>query len=115
MLLAGVGLYSVTAVAVNAREREFGVRTALGALAQRLLRGVIARGLLDVGIGLAIGLVLATVAARVLGRFLFDVGAIDPFAWLATVATLLLAGLAATAMPALRAARVAPMQALRND
>lgn len=115
MLLAGVGLYSVTAVAVAARQREFGVRAALGASAQRLLRGVVGHGLLDLGIGLAIGLVLATVAARVLARFLFGVGAADPFAWLATVATLLLAGLAATALPALRAARVAPMQALRND
>lgn len=115
MLLASVGLYSVTAVAVTAREREFGVRAALGASAQRLLRGVVGRGLLDVGIGLAIGLVLAMIAARVLSRFLFDVGATDPFAWLVTLGALLLAGLAATALPALRAARVEPMQALRND
>lgn len=115
MLLAGVGLYSVTAVAVTARQREFGVRVALGASAQRLLRGVVGRGLLDVGIGLAIGGVLAVIAARLLERFLFDVGATDPLAWLATLAALSLAGLAATAVPALRAARVPPMQALRND
>ncbi len=115
MLLAGVGLYSVTAVAVASRQREFGVRAALGASAQRLLRGVIGRGLLDVGIGLAIGIVLATAAARLLDRFLFEVGATDPLAWIATLAALLLAGIAATAIPALRAARVPPMQALRND
>lgn len=115
VLLATVSLYSVTSVAVASRQREYGVRAALGASARRLLRGVIGRGLLDLGIGLAIGLVLATIAARVLDRFLFGVGALDPLAWLATLAALLLAGLAATAVPALRAARVAPMQALRND
>lgn len=115
MLLAGVGLYSVTAVAVTTRQREFGVRAALGASAQRLLRGVIGRGLLDVGIGLVIGIVLAAIAARLLDRFLFGVGAADPLAWLATIVALLLAGLAATAIPALRAARVPPMQALRGD
>ncbi len=115
ILLAGVGLYSVTAVAVTARQREFGVRAALGASAQRLLRGVVGRGLLDVGVGLAIGLVLATISARVLGRFLFDVNAVDPFAWITTLAALLFAGLAATAIPARRAARVDPMVALRSE
>lgn len=114
-LLAGVGLYSVTAVAVATRRREYGVRAALGAAPGRLLRGVVARGVADVAIGLGLGLALAMVAAGLLDRFLFGVGAADPLALAATVAVLLLAGLAATTLPALRAARIAPMTALRND
>ncbi|MBN8727565.1 MAG: ABC transporter permease [Xanthomonadales bacterium] len=115
ILLAAVGLYSVTAVAVATRRREYGVRAALGAAPTRLLRGVVGRGLADVGLGIAIGLALALAAARLLDRFLFGVGAADPLALAATVAVLLGAGLAATALPALRAARTAPMTALRND
>ena len=115
ILLAGIGLYSVTAVAVATRRREFGVRAALGAPPTTLLRGVLGAGLRDVGLGLAIGLTAAIAAGRLLERFLFGVHAADPLALAATFAVLLTAGLAATALPALRAARVAPMQALRND
>lgn len=115
MLLASVGLYSVTSVAVSTRQREFGVRAALGAKPARLRSGVFGSGLRDVGIGLAIGLIAALVAARLLDRFLFGVVAADPLALLATVAALLLAGFAATALPALRAGRIAPMEALRDE
>lgn len=115
IVLAAVGLYSITSVAVAARRREFGVRAALGAAPSRLLRGVVGRGIADVGIGLAIGLALAIVAARLLDRFLFGVGAADPFALAATVAVLLLAGFAATALPGWRATRVQPIEVLRQD
>ncbi len=115
IVLASVGLYSVTAVAVASRRREFGVRAALGASAPRLMRGVVARGLVDVAIGLAAGLALALAAGRLLERFLHGVGAADPLAWIATLAVLGLAGLLATVLPAVRAARVAPMEALRDD
>lgn len=115
IVLAGVGLYSVTAVAVAARRREFGVRAALGAPPSRLLRGVVGRGIADAGAGLAIGLVLAVVAARMLDRFLFGVGAADPLALAATVAVLLGAALAATVLPGWRAARSQPLEALRQD
>lgn len=115
LLLAAIGLYSVTAVAVAMRTREFGVRAALGAKPSSLRRGVLHSGLRDVGIGLGLGLIAALVAARLLDRFLFGVGAADPLALLATIVALLLAGLAATALPALRAGRIAPMEALRDE
>ncbi len=115
LLLAAIGLYSVTAVAVAMRTREFGVRAALGAKPSSLRHGVLRSGLRDVGIGLAIGLIAALVAARLLDRFLFGVGAADPLALLATIVALFLAGFAATALPAVRAGRVAPMEALRDE
>ncbi|WP_300621071.1 ADOP family duplicated permease [Dokdonella sp.] len=115
VLLAGVGLYSVTAVAVTARRREYGVRAALGAAPSRLMRGVLRSGLVDVGLGLAFGLAAALAGGRLLQGFLFGVDAADPLALAATFAVLLAAGLVATALPALRAARVDPMTALRND
>jgi putative ABC transport system permease protein len=115
LLLAGVGLYSVTAVAVATRRREYGVRAALGAAPLRLMRGVVDGGLRDVAIGLGVGLVAALGASRLLARFLFETGPADPAALAITVAALLLAGLLATALPALRAARQSPMQALRGE
>lgn len=115
ILLAGVGLYSVTAVAVTARRREYGVRAALGAAPSRLMRGVLRSGLVDVGLGLAFGLAAALAGGRLLEGFLYGVDAADPLALAVTFAVLLAAGLVATALPALRAARVDPMTALRND
>ncbi|ANB16371.1 ADOP family duplicated permease [Dokdonella koreensis] len=115
LLLAGVGLYSVTAVAVATRRREYGVRAALGAAPLRLMRGVVDGGLRDVGLGLVIGLAAAVGASRLLERFLFDTGPADPLALGATVAALFVAGLLATVLPALRAARQSPMQALRSE
>lgn len=115
LLLAGVGLYSVTAVAVAARRREFGVRAALGAAPLRLMRGVVDGGLRDVAIGLCVGLIAALGASRLLERFLFEIGPADPAALAVTVVALLLAGLLATVLPALRASRQSPMQALRGE
>lgn len=115
IVLAAVGLYSVTAVAVASRQREYGVRAALGAAPGRLLRGVFGRSLTDLGLGLGIGLALAFAAASLLEGFLFGVGAADPLALATTVVVLFGAGAAATALPALRAARTAPMVALRNE
>jgi ABC-type antimicrobial peptide transport system permease subunit len=80
-----------------------------------LLRSVLGAGLRDVAIGLAIGLVVALAAASLLERFLFGVAASDPLALSATLVVLLGAGFAATVLPALRAARIAPIEALRNE
>ncbi|RDS79240.1 permease [Dyella monticola] len=119
LLLAATGLYAVVAVAVTAREREFGVRMALGAAPQRLLSLVLRGGLMQILMGLAIGAVVALAASHAMAVLLMTLlgrsNAFDPVAMLGVCVVLALAGLLACLLPALRAARVAPMRALRGE
>lgn len=119
LLLAAAGLYAVMAVAVAAREREFGVRMALGAAPRRLLGLVLRGGLIQIVAGLAIGVAVALAASHALAAMLMTLlgrsNAIDPVAMLGVCAVLALAGLLACLLPAMRAARVAPMRALRGE
>lgn len=115
LLLASVGLYAVTAVAVAARRHEFGVRAALGASQSRLLKQVLREAGWQVGIGLAIGLAIAMALSRLMQSFLFEIGVADPPAIVAVLLTLSVSGVLASLLPALRAARVEPMQALRVE
>ncbi len=114
LLLAAVGLYAVTAVTVAARTGEFGVRAAMGATPRRLARQVLGECARQVLLGLGIGLVAALSLSRLVQHFLFGVGAADPLALAAVVIVLALAAVLASLVPALRAARVSPMQALRG-
>ena len=115
LLLAGVGLYGVTAFAVSQRTREFGIRIALGASEGDVVGLVLRRGAVLTAWGLAIGLLLAFVVTRFLAGLLFGVSALDPVAF-AGVA-ILLAGVAAAAsyIPARRAAAVDAMESLRYE
>jgi putative ABC transport system permease protein len=118
LLLAGVGLYAVMSVAVAAREHEFGVRTALGATPWALLRLVLREGLLQTGIGLVLGVILAlslSVAMRSIVEALGSTRVIDPPSIVVACAILALSGLLACLLPALHAARVPPMRALRGE
>lgn len=118
LLLAVAGIYAVMAVAVAAREREFGVRTALGASPARLMRLVLCGGLLQIGIGLALGVGIALGLSRVLKSLLEQIGrdsTFDPLAIAGVCIVLAVAGLLACVLPALRAARVQPMHALRGE
>jgi predicted permease len=116
--LAAAGMYAVMAMAVAAREHEFGVRMALGAAPRRLLYLVLGGGLVQIGAGLACGLGLAVLLSGRLGGLLYALGrhdAIDPAAMSLVAAVLASAGLLACLLPALRAARVQPMRALRGE
>ncbi len=119
LMLAAAGLYAVMAVAVAAREREFGVRLALGAAPARLLRLVLRGGLLQVALGLAIGVAATLGVSHALSAVLMGLlgraNAFDPAVALGVGAVLVLAGLLACLIPAMRAGRVQPMDALRGE
>ena len=115
LLLAAVGIYGVIAYGVAQRTREIGIRMAMGAASGPLLRMVLRQAMGPVLAGLALGLVAAVVASRVLRTMLFGVPAIDPMTFAAVSLFLLGVALAACYGPARRAARSDPMVALRAD
>jgi len=107
----------VMTVAVTARQREFGVRMALGASSSGMVRMVLQGGLRQIAIGLFLGMGITLALSRVLGAVLeeIDRSVFDPLAMLGVCMVLALAGLLACLLPALRAARVPPMHALRGE
>jgi ABC-type antimicrobial peptide transport system permease subunit len=115
LLLGAVGLYGVLSYLVSSRQREIGVRIALGAPRASVLGMVVRRGLAMAGIGTAIGLVAAFLLTRYLRDVLFGVEPTDPMTYgLVIVSMLVVAGLA-SAIPARRAATVDPAIAFRSD
>jgi predicted permease len=115
MTLAAIGLYGVMSYTVTQRARELGVRLALGAEAREVLNLVLLQGLSLALTGVGIGLVAAFAVTRVMKNMLFNLSATDPLTFL-TIALLLVAvALAASYLPALRATRVNPIEALRSE
>jgi predicted permease len=115
MLLAAIGLYGVIAYSVARRTKEIGIRLALGARRGSVVTLVMQQGLLVAVTGLAFGCLLAAIAARTISSSLYGVRASDPVSWLAASAVLLGVSAVANVIPAWRASRVEPSQALRMD
>src|SRR3712207_998639 len=115
LFLAVIGVYGVMAYTVNQRTQEMGIRMALGAQRQHILRMVVRQGLTLAAIGLGIGLVLALGATRALSAFLLGVSAFDPAVFAGVTAALAAAAVAASLGPARRAMKVDPLVALRYD
>jgi macrolide transport system ATP-binding/permease protein len=115
LLLAISGLYGLVAYNVSRRTREIGIRIAIGAGPSDVLRLVMGKGLVLVGTGTAIGLVLGLALERLMNAMLFNAGGVDIVAYIVIVPSLLLATLLATYVPARRASRIAPTQALRYE
>ena len=115
LVLAAVGIAGVTGVVVSQRRHEIGVRMALGARRDRILREVMAGGVRLVLAGLAIGLGGGLVLSRLVSGFLYGVAAWDPATYVAATALLLVTGLAAVYVPARRATRIDPVVALRYE
>ncbi len=115
LLLAVLGVGGTLAYVTSRREREMGVRMALGATSAQILSLVLSRGVKLVAIGIGVGAVFALLAARTLQSMLFGVGAADPVSFVAVATALLVAGVAASAFPAARAARTNPIQVMRAE
>jgi len=115
LMLATIGVYGVRSYVVSERTREIGIRMALGATARDVLRLVIGDGLLLAGIGVGIGLPLAVLLSLGLRSVFVDVGGIDYAVLIVATCVLAATALAASAMPARRAAKVEPLTALRTE
>jgi ABC-type antimicrobial peptide transport system permease subunit len=114
-LLAGAGIYGVMAHLVSLRVGEIGIRMTLGARPAQLLRQVLGEALVQTAAGLLLGILAAMALARGLSAMLYDVTPGDPIAFAGAAATVLLVAALAAIVPALRAMRVDPVQALRAD
>jgi putative ABC transport system permease protein len=113
--LAVVGLYGVTSYLTGQRTHEIGVRIAVGATQQRIVRLVLKDGAKLVILGVAAGMVMTLACSRLVGSFLFGVSAYDPLTLVSVVPMLGGVALIACAIPAWRAARVDPTIALRSE
>jgi len=115
ILLACVGLYGTLSYLVNVRQREVGLRLALGALRTQIVRQFLLQGLRTSILGCAGGLALAAVFSRLLKGMLFGVSATDSATLAAVIGLVLGVSVVASLLPAVRAARLEPMQVLRDE
>ena len=115
LALSAVGLYAVTAYSVSQRTQEIGVRMALGAQAAQVLWLIAKRSLVQLAIGLVIGIGGALGVGKLLESLLVQTGTRDPVTLVSIAALLILVSLAACFWPARRATRLDPVSALRND
>src|SRR5438094_9267548 len=115
LFLAALGVYGVLEYSVSQRSRELGVRLALGARPQALFRMVVRQGMRPVVLGGVAGLVVATAASRLIATLLFGVEPGDPSTYAAAATVLTVIALLACMMPAMRATRVDPLAAVRDE
>jgi ABC-type antimicrobial peptide transport system permease subunit len=115
LLLAAVGLYGVLSYLVSQRQGEIGIRIALGARREQVLRTTLLDGLRPALFGLVVGLAASVAAVRLLRSMLYETQPLDPAVFAAVAAILLLVATLACTVPAWRASRLDPMQALRTE
>jgi len=115
LILAALGIYGVLAYAVSQRTREIGVRMALGAASSQVVRMIVRQGFQLAGAGLVVGAAVAFALSRAMTSILFGVQPADPVTFGVTIAILSLVSIAACTIPAIRASRVDPLIALRDE
>ncbi|HSM79571.1 MAG TPA: FtsX-like permease family protein, partial [Bryobacteraceae bacterium] len=115
LVIAIGGLASMLALSIQQRQREIGIRIAVGATPGAVTAGFVRQGLLLTGVGLGVGFACAFGMSRLLGSLLFEVTPTDPLTFAAVAALLLAAAFAACVLPARQAARVDPQIALRSE
>src|SRR6266853_894221 len=115
LFLASIGLYAVMSYFVSQSTRELGLRMALGAGAKDLLRLVVSRGLQLTAAGIVLGSIVALILTRLMGNLLYKVSPHDPLAFGSALVVITIASLTACFLPAWRATRIDPVQALREQ
>jgi predicted permease len=115
LVLGAIGLYGVLSYAVSLRTREIGVRLALGASPSRVMRATVASGAAITAIGLALGLAGAAAFSRFLSGILYETPPLDPATFAAMAGALFVVALAASYLPARKAALVSPLESMRTD
>jgi putative ABC transport system permease protein len=115
LLLAALGIYGVISYAVSQRTRELGIRVALGATRDKIVRLVIREGVWLAGVGVVLGIFASLALTRALASLMFGVGKLDPVTLVVAPVTLMGAALIGCYLPARRAANVDPVIAMRNE
>jgi ABC-type antimicrobial peptide transport system permease subunit len=115
LFLSAIGIYGVLAYLVTQRQREMGIRAALGCTAAGLVRLIVREAVWLLGAGLFLGVAGAVALRSVLAGQLYGVKPLDPAVLSAVVMTLAIVGLCASTLPAMRAARVDPVTVLRDE
>ncbi|HEX6964642.1 MAG TPA: ADOP family duplicated permease, partial [Gemmatimonadaceae bacterium] len=115
LVLAAAGIYGLVAYSVTQRQREIGVRMAIGATSAGIVRLVLREGVWTAAVGAAVGLVGAAMLTRVMRSLLFGVGALDMVTFIGATGVLIVVALVASWLPARRAARVDPMVTIRGE
>jgi putative ABC transport system permease protein len=115
LFLASIGLYAVMSFSVSRRTREVGIRMALGAQGRDVVRMIFGQGLIQLGVGMTVGLAFAFGISQLMKVVLFQVEPRDPTIFGGVAAVLVAVGLMACFVPASRATRVDPLVALRSD
>jgi putative ABC transport system permease protein len=115
LFLSAVGLYGVQSFLVARRTREIGIRMALGAFERQVAGAVMGRGVGLAAVGVLLGVVAAYASAQFIQSLLFGVEARDPLTFVTVPIVLLLVSAVASLIPAMRASRVDPVEALRED
>ncbi|HKV71785.1 MAG TPA: ABC transporter permease [Gemmatimonadales bacterium] len=113
--LAAAGIYGVLSGSVNERTRELGIRSALGASRTEVVRMVVSQGARLTGVGAVLGLIAAAGLSRLIASLLFETPPVEPVTYLTVTALLFVVALVACSVPAVRASRVDPVEALRAD
>jgi len=114
LMLALVGVYGVVSYAASQRTQEIGVRMALGASRREIMRLVLGRGLVLIGVGVAVGIAAALSVSHLVANLLFSVSPVDPATFIGVPVILAVMALAASYVPAFRATRIDPAIALRQ-
>jgi predicted permease len=115
IVMVMVGLYGVLSQLVSRRRQEIGVRMALGATSQSILALIVRQGLVLIVAGLAAGMLMASMASRLIASFLYGVRPMDAWSYAGAAVALAVIGLMAALVPASRAAAIEPMEALRAE